>query len=219
MKFHLYASNCLHVFDFYLQNYQPHLVLLVSMYTFYRTFLAGDGVSDTSPHRESWDRARFMLTDYRMVLARGARSYRTRNSRISPLINYCTVVARGLILVIHEAITRTWSCARSVFTDYCMVVSRGSRSHRKRNSLISSSSTTARFLPQVDVFDTAYYSTWQSSSLLDSGQVRTFSLIPRNPIVALRFHMKPTADRDELCEILRIALLDCGIRISSSSKK
>ena len=40
-----------------------------------------------------------------------------------------------------------------------------------------------------------------------------------NPDVVLRMQMKATADGDELCEILREALSDCGIGISSLSIK
>ena len=40
-----------------------------------------------------------------------------------------------------------------------------------------------------------------------------------NPDVVLRMQMKPTADGDELCEILRKALSDCAIGISSLSMK
>ena len=40
-----------------------------------------------------------------------------------------------------------------------------------------------------------------------------------DPTVALRIHMKPTADGNELCGILRKALSDCGIWISRLSKE
>ena len=46
-----------------------------------------------------------------------------------------------------------------------------------------------------------------------------YSLIAMNPDVALHMQMKPTADGDELCEILSKALSHCGIGINSLSLK